>query len=81
MLVAARVLAQDGKTEAAIACTKQVRALASTRSALPDGFSGVASSVTHEAFKFEVSLHENQEDRLSAVIAIILGRLPLTAID
>ena len=54
MLVAAKCLAHDFKLEAAIECTREVRGLAARRSALPGGSSGVASTVTHEAFKLEV---------------------------
>ena len=54
MLVAAKCLAQENKLEAAIECTREVRALAARHSALPGGSSGVASTVTHEAFKLEV---------------------------
>lgn len=54
MLVAAKCLAQEGRLEAAISCTRDVRALAARRSALPGGSSGVARSVAHEAFKLEV---------------------------
>lgn len=54
MLVAAKVLAHEGRLEAAITCMKEVRDLASRRSALPGGYSGVANGVVHEAFKLEV---------------------------
>ncbi len=54
LLVAAKCLAHDSKLEAAIEYTREVRAHAARRSALPGGFSGVASTVTHEAFKLEV---------------------------
>lgn len=54
MLVAAKCLAQEKNVEEALACTREVRALAGRRSALPGGSSGVTSTVTHEAFKLEV---------------------------
>lgn len=56
MLVAAKVLAQEGKLEAAIGCTREIRNLAARRSALPSGSSGVASAVSHEAFMIEASI-------------------------
>lgn len=55
MLVAAKCLAQENKLEAAVGCTREVRALAARHSALPGGSSGVANTVTHEAFKLEVN--------------------------
>lgn len=58
MLVAAKCLEQEDKLEAAIDCTREVRALAARHSALPGGSSGVASTVTHEAFKLEVKPHQ-----------------------
>lgn len=54
MLVAAKCLAQENRLEAAIDCTREIRALAARHSSLPGGSSGVASAVTHEAFKLEV---------------------------
>lgn len=56
MLVAAKILAQDAKLDAAVACTREVRSLAARQSALPCGSSGVPSVVTHEAFKLEVTV-------------------------
>lgn len=54
MLVAAKILAHGGKPKSAISCTRDVRDLAARHSALQYGSSGVASAVTHEAFKLEV---------------------------
>lgn len=54
MLLAAKCFAQEHELEAAIDCTREVRALATARSALPGGLSGVSSTVTYEAFKLEV---------------------------
>lgn len=54
MLVAAKCLAQEASVEEALICTREIRALAGRRSALPGGSSGVTSTVTHEAFKLEV---------------------------
>lgn len=56
MLVAAKVLAQQEKFEAAVECTREVRDLAARRSAQPHGLSGVAGSVLQAAFKLEVSV-------------------------
>lgn len=55
MLLAAKCFAQEHKLKAAIGCTREVRALAARRSALPGGLSGVSSTITHEAFKLEVN--------------------------
>ena len=57
MLAAAKVLARERKVDEAIACTKEVRDLASRYSALPGGYSGVASGVSQEAFMPEVREH------------------------
>lgn len=57
MLIAAKVLARERKMDEAIACTTEVRELASRHSALPGGYSGVASGVSQEAFKLEVREH------------------------
>lgn len=54
MLVAAKVLAQQEKLEAAVECTREVRDLAARRSAQPHGPNGVSGSVLQEAFKLEV---------------------------
>lgn len=64
MLAAAKCLAQENRLEAAIECTREVRALAARHSALPGGSSGVTSTVTHEAFKLEVNTESPQVWRI-----------------
>ncbi|CAM9252597.1 unnamed protein product, partial [Ectocarpus sp. 12 AP-2014] len=69
MLVAAKCLAQQEKLEAAIVCTREIRELADRRSALPGGSSGVASLVTHEAYKLEIQWLQDTGQFAAAVLA------------
>lgn len=80
MLVAANVLAHEGKLEEAITCTREVRDLASRRSALPSGYSGVASGITHKAFKLEVkSFAQRRLTHASVIVSGIFGSGVLVA--
>ncbi|CAM9131600.1 unnamed protein product, partial [Scytosiphon promiscuus] len=69
MLVNAKCLAQENDVEEALVCTREIRALAGRRSALPGGPSGVTSAVTHEAFKLEIQCLQESGQFAAAVVA------------